>query len=131
MSTPDIIRLDSVIIDNCQDCIEIIDWSGPACNFQFELNDSEHSLHNTIWKFDRYVSHEDTLLAPCIGTVEDQIIFESDPVRTLAITHGYLGEMEDLFDYSLFSEVPYDLQLSNNQLILSQGEDLQFIFYAE
>ncbi len=150
------VQVDTAVFWPCQDCVEILEWSGPGCDFQFEWYASETPLLNTTWSFDRFINATDTMLAPCtllyegaflnndaaafnlgnsfsvdISIMENQVFFEGVTLMTLAFVDGYPGKVENLFQQSMFNDEVFDIELTGNRLKLSQEDKKQFIFYAK
>lgn len=149
------IGIDSAVFRHCDECLELLEWSGPGCDRGFIQTNESHELINTVWKLSEVSMDGDTHFTPCFlevqvvlnddGTagfnlrnsylvsyalINQQITF-SDPVGTLVRVFGYNQFIEDLFRDQLFCDALFLYELSGNQLILAGEDELQFIFYAE
>ena len=141
---------------SCDACVRVREWTGPGCDLQLEVSDTQLPLLETQWRLDRIVEGSNTYFAPCLGVSgqflpdqrarfssgnfinsnyqlidnDQRLIMDEESSTSLAIIPGYSGEIEGLLLSRLFTTDTFDISLQFNQLIIERPE-ISFTFYGE
>lgn len=141
------VTLDSAYIDVCNECLEVLHWSGPGCAIEPGPTNPSTTFIDHEWRIAEVAVGDTLLYPPCGVTMVGQfnsdgtasfvmgnsylVNYELDgqnlnfiyPIEsTLALYGGYTGVVEGFLSHHLLSLVPWQVELDQNrgQLVLSR-----------
>ncbi|MDW3196992.1 MAG: hypothetical protein R8G66_31735 [Cytophagales bacterium] len=137
-------RLDSAYVNNCEECLKVIEWTGPGCPLEPNSTSAPRTFQDMDWRFARLEFLDGFLNPPCDAPMN--VRFHTDGTFSLIITSnqhgkyefdgealrfveisetlgiavgGYLGLFDGQLRQHLYERAePLQLTLENDQLIL-------------